>query len=52
MDQTTQALLFALLGAILGAGVILAWRVSEAQMHERTQVEEPAVPPGIATRVP
>jgi two-component system sensor histidine kinase SenX3 len=49
VDQTTQALLFALLGAILGAGVVLAWRVSEAQMHERTQVEEPAVPPGIAT---
>ncbi len=50
MDQTTQALLFALLGAILGAGVVLAWRVSEAQMHERAQVEEqPAVPPGIAT---
>ena len=49
MDQTTQALLFALLGAVLGAGVVLAWRVSEAQMHERAQVEEPAVPPGIAT---
>ncbi|CAN5633138.1 ATP-binding protein [soil metagenome] len=49
MDGTTQALLFALLGAVLGAGVVLAWRVSERQMHERVQAEEPAVPPGIAT---
>jgi two-component system sensor histidine kinase SenX3 len=49
VDGTTQALLFALLGAVLGAGVVLAWRVSEHQMHERVQVEEPAVPPGIAT---
>ena len=49
MDGTTQALLFALLGAVLGAGVVLAWRVSEAQMHERVQSDEPSVPPGIAT---
>ncbi|MEO5709925.1 MAG: ATP-binding protein [Nocardioidaceae bacterium] len=49
MDGTTQALLFALLGAVLGAGVVLAWRVSERQMHDRVQTEEPAVPPGIAT---
>ena len=49
MDGTTQALLFALLGAVLGAGVVLAWRVSEAQMHERVQADEPSVPPGIAT---
>ena len=49
MDGTTQALLFALLGAVLGAGVVLAWRVSDRQMHERAQVDEPAVPPGIAT---
>ena len=49
MDGTTQALLFALLGAVLGAGVVLAWRVSDRQMHERGQVDEPAVPPGIAT---
>ena len=49
MDGTTQALLFALLGAVLGAGVVLAWRVSEAQMHQLTPVEEPVLPAGIAT---
>ena len=49
VDGTTQALLFALLGAVLGAGVTLAWRVSERQMHQRVPVEEPAVPAGIAT---
>ncbi len=49
MDGTTQALLFALLGAVLGAGVALAWRISENQLHRGTPVEEPAVPPGIAT---
>ena len=49
MDGTTQALLFALLGAVLGGGVAVAWRVSDAQMHERKAVEEAAVPAGIAT---
>jgi two-component system, OmpR family, sensor histidine kinase SenX3 len=49
VDGTTQALLFALLGAVLGAGVVLAWRVSEAQMHQLTPVEEPVLPAGIAT---
>jgi two-component system sensor histidine kinase SenX3 len=49
VDGTTQALLFALLGAVLGAGVVLAWRVSEAQMHQPTPVEEPVLPAGIAT---
>ncbi len=49
MDQTTQALLFALLGAVLGAGVVLAWRVSEKQ-HERVAPHvDPAVPPAVAT---
>jgi two-component system sensor histidine kinase SenX3 len=49
VDSTTQALLFALLGAVLGAGVVLAWRVSESQLHHVDHVEEPEVPPGIAT---
>ncbi len=49
MEPTTQALLFALLGAVLGAGVVLAWRVSEHQLHAAAAVEEPAVPAGIAT---
>jgi two-component system, OmpR family, sensor histidine kinase SenX3 len=49
VDSTTQALLFALLGVVLGAGVTLAWRVSEREMHQRVPIEEPVVPPGIAT---
>jgi two-component system sensor histidine kinase SenX3 len=49
VDGTTQALLAAALGAVLGAGVVLAWRVSEHQMRRRVPVDEPAVPPGVAT---
>jgi two-component system sensor histidine kinase SenX3 len=48
VDPTTQALLFALLGAVLGAGVVLAWRFSE-QQGATAALEEPAVPPGVAT---
>ncbi len=49
MDGTTQALLFALLGAVLGAGVVLAWRVSDGQMHPHADLPEPPVPSGIGT---
>jgi two-component system sensor histidine kinase SenX3 len=49
VDSTTQALLFALLGAVLGAGVVFAWRVSDRELHQEVPAEEPAVPPGIAT---
>src|SRR3954451_11085837 len=49
VDSTTQALLFALLGAVLGTGVVLAWRVSDSQLHRPAPVDEPAVPTGIAT---
>ena len=49
MDGTTQALLFALLGAILGAGVLLAWQVSERQLRRSVPTDEPTVPAGIAT---
>jgi two-component system sensor histidine kinase SenX3 len=47
VSPTTQALLFALLGAALGAGVVLAWRISEAQT--RPDVAPSAgLPAGIA----
>ncbi|HEX6878559.1 MAG TPA: ATP-binding protein [Nocardioidaceae bacterium] len=49
MDPTTQALLFALLGAVLGAGVVLAWRVSEEQQQRVAEHDAPTVPPGVAT---
>jgi two-component system sensor histidine kinase SenX3 len=49
VDPTTQALLFALLGAVLGAGVVLAWRISE-HLQQRVPVhEEPVVPAAVAT---
>ena len=48
MDATTQALLFALLGAVLGSGVVLAWRISEHQ-QQRVPKHEPAVPSGVTT---
>jgi len=49
VDIWTQAPLFAVLGAVLGAGVVLAWRVSERQIRGPVVPAEPVVPPGIAT---
>ena len=39
--------MFALLGAVLGGGVVLAFRVSERQMRP-PEPPEPALPPGVA----
>jgi two-component system sensor histidine kinase SenX3 len=47
VSPTLQALLFALLGAVLGGGAVLAFRVSERQMHPDEE-PEPALPPGVA----
>ena len=47
VSPTVQALLFALLGAVLGGGAVLAFRVSERQMHP-AETPEPALPPGVA----
>ncbi len=49
VDTTTQGLLFALLGAVLGAGVVLAFRISERQLHAVPARPEATVPPGVAT---
>jgi two-component system sensor histidine kinase SenX3 len=48
VSSTTQALLFALLGAVLGAGVVLAWRISEAQTRPPLPTPGSSLPPGIA----
>ena len=48
MDPTTQALLFALLGAVLGAGVVLAWWISEHRQEQLPPHEEPLLPAGVA----
>jgi two-component system sensor histidine kinase SenX3 len=47
VSPTTQALLFALLGATLGAGVVLAWRISESQTRPKVTTT-PTLPPGVA----
>jgi two-component system sensor histidine kinase SenX3 len=47
VSSTTQALLFALLGALLGAGVVLAWRISESQTRPDVAPAS-TLPPGIA----
>ena len=47
VSPTLQALLFALLGAVLGGGVVLAFRVSERQL-QAPEPPEPALPPGVA----
>ncbi|MCZ4498996.1 MAG: ATP-binding region, ATPase domain protein [Marmoricola sp.] len=47
VSPTTQALLFALLGAALGAGVVLAWRISESQTRPAVTASSP-LPSGVA----
>jgi len=48
VDPATQAVLFALLGAVLGGAVVLAWRVSEIQQQRAEEAEEPVLPDGVA----
>ena len=51
MNPTTQAVLLALLGAVLGGGVVFAWRASEAMLRPRddARVEPAVVPSGVAS---
>jgi two-component system, OmpR family, sensor histidine kinase SenX3 len=49
VDPTTQAFLAALIGAVVAGGAVLAWAVSDRQQHRQPPVEEPVVPPGVAT---
>ena len=49
MDPTTQAFLAALLGAGVAGGAFFAWVLSERQQRREEPVEEPLLPPGIAT---
>ena len=46
---TTQGLLFALLGAVLVGGVLLAWYVSERQHTRIPPTDAPVVPPEVTT---
>jgi two-component system, OmpR family, sensor histidine kinase SenX3 len=49
VDPTTQAFLAAIIGGIVAGGAVLAWHVSERQQRHTSPVEEPVVPPGVAT---
>jgi two-component system, OmpR family, sensor histidine kinase SenX3 len=49
VDPTTQAFLAAVLGAVVAAGAVLAWHISDRQQHTRAVTEEPVVPPEVAT---
>lgn len=48
MEPTTQALLAALLGALVAGGAMLAWHLSDRQQRRYAPPEEPLVPPGVA----
>jgi two-component system sensor histidine kinase SenX3 len=48
VDSATQALLFALLGAVLGGAAVLAWRISEIQQQRIPDTSEAALPEGVA----
>lgn len=47
MSPTTQAVLIALLGAVIGGGVVFAWRISEGQTHPASP-PTPTLPAGVA----
>ena len=49
MDPTTQAFLAALLGAGVAGSAAFAWVISERSQGRAEPVEEPLLPPGIAT---
>lgn len=47
MDPTTQALLAALLGALVAGAAVFAWHISDRQQHKYRPPEEPQVPAGV-----
>jgi two-component system sensor histidine kinase SenX3 len=49
VDPTLQALLAALIGAVVGGGGVLAWHISDRLQHGEPVTEEPVVPVGVAT---
>jgi len=46
VSPTTQAVLFALLGVVIGGGVVFAWRISEEQTHPVSS-PTPTLPAGV-----
>ena len=48
MDQTFQAFLAAVIGAVVAGGAVLAWHISDRQQNVPLDVQPPAVPPEVA----
>lgn len=49
VNPTTQAFLAAILGAVVAGSGIFAWHLSQLQLRRAPVVEEPSVPPQVAT---
>ena len=49
VDTATQALLFALLGAVVGGAAVLAWRISEIQQQRVREPDRPVLPDGVTS---
>lgn len=48
VEPTTQAYLAAVLGALVAAGAMLAWHLSDRQQNSYRAAEEPRLPEGVA----
>ncbi len=48
VDPTTQSALTAIIGAVVGAGAVLAWHISDRQRNTLPATQEPAVQAGVA----
>jgi len=49
VDPTAQAVLAAVLGAVVAGGTVLAWHISDRQQQTLPLTNAPAVPTGVAT---
>ena len=48
MDPGLQPLLFALTGALVGGGAVLAWHISQVQQQRAAIADQPVLPAGVA----
>ncbi len=48
MDPGLQPLLFALAGALVGGGAVLAWHISQVQQQRAAIADQPVLPAGVA----
>ncbi len=48
MDPGLQPLLYALVGALVGGGAVLAWHISQMQQNQSAADDQPVLPTGVA----